>query len=231
MKRHPVSPTSLKMFLQCPALYRARYIDKLFQPQSNRFLERGIRVHSLMEDEIAGKAPDWGAEVAVYRNVGPILDTVERCRDEGYQVLAELEAAVTDGGLKADWWGDDVLYRSKIDLLMVNRERGKRIIMDWKTGKTPGDPLIQLGFNAMCLFPELDRAVYDVFFVYVDQGRSEHFRVMGAFSDAVLLDERGDRTASLSPHLKAIAAAYDSEEFPATCNDKCRWCEWKGCGI
>lgn len=227
---NPISPTSLKLYLQCPALYRARYVDKLYAPESNRFLERGIRVHKLLEDEVAGRSPDWSEERAVYRNVKPVLDAIDAFRKEGFGAETELDAAVNGMGEAVGWWDESAVYRSKIDLLLANRRLDRRVIVDWKTGKTPGDPLIQLAFNAMCLYPHFGSKEYDVLFVYVDQGRSEHFKVRGGLGNGWLVGEDGLAVDGLAYRLTQVESAHGTGNFPATPNERCRWCEWKGCG-
>ncbi|MDR1312269.1 MAG: PD-(D/E)XK nuclease family protein [Deltaproteobacteria bacterium] len=230
-KRHVESPTSLKLFLQCPALYKAQYVDRVYKSESNRYLERGIRVHELMERSVKGEAVDWSDEPGVKRNVAPILEALKRYADEGFEIIAETQAAVDKDGNAVDWWDDSAIYRSKIDLLMVDRERDIRVIMDWKTGKTPGEPLYQLGFNAMCLYPLFGAARFRVAFVYVDADRAEWFSVIGGWNNAWLTDESGKTMEELARSLAQVNSAYDSRNFPATPNDKCRWCGWKKCGL
>jgi RecB family exonuclease len=228
---HPVSPSSLKLHVQCPALYRARYVDKVYRPESNRFLERGIRVHGLLEKELGRIMPAWDGEERVRRNAAPVLERAWRLEAMGYKMLVEHDATVAwDGGL-GTW--DECALRCRLDLLLFNREH--RVIIDWKTGRTPGDADLQLALNALCLYPVLGPGRYETFFVYVDSGRSERYVV-----DVDLPEFRPD---SLTRELAAESAlrrtlcrlldlweAYERDDFPARPGDGCRWCGWRGCG-
>ncbi|MDR1035444.1 MAG: PD-(D/E)XK nuclease family protein [Deltaproteobacteria bacterium] len=240
MSTPTLSPTGLKMFLQCPALFRARYVDKLFRPESNRWMERGTRVHSLIEGELIGKEPDWTEERAVFGNMKSVFEVVDRFRDEGYQMYAEYESAMSREDGKVDWWDESARYRSKLDLLLVHPERHHAVIVDWKTGKTPGDPFVQLAFNAMCVCPEVHENFFDAFFVYVDQGRAEHYKLSAIRGNAWVTDDKWkkqivvnhpDEKYGVRYFLEKVDAACAEDDFPATPNDKCRWCDWKGCGL
>jgi RecB family exonuclease len=232
---NPVSPSSLKLYLQCPALYKARYITREYRPGTNRYLERGIRVHKLIEDELNGLSPDWAAEPAVRRNVAPLLERIARLRDQGFEARAELEAALDAAGGRVGWW-DPAVLRSKIDLLLYHPGRDRRMIIDWKTGHTPGDPDVQLAINALCLYPDLGPGHYDAFFVYVDSGRETRHAfdlALPEFRPGGLTPElaRGSGAAYALGRFLELLDAHGRDDFPATPNDRCRWCEWRGCGL
>jgi hypothetical protein len=233
---NPISPSSLSLFLKCPALYRARYIDRVYAPIPNRYMIRGGRVHKLLELELGGTCPDWGGEKKALANAMPVIQTAEKLRREGYEMHVELSLASDGKGARTGWGGKAAMVRSRIDLLLIDRLSRKAVIVDWKTGTMPGDPLVQLAFNAMCLWPDFggEALEAEAHFVYVDSGRVDTFRVRGeAFNGRVLSGSGGGagslKRGTLKPHMQRLLAAHDKGVFPASPDAKCASCDWNGC--
>ncbi|MDR1038075.1 MAG: PD-(D/E)XK nuclease family protein [Deltaproteobacteria bacterium] len=234
---NPISPSSLSLYLKCPALYRARYIDKEYAPFPNRLMMRGSRVHKLLEQELSGLGPEWGGETDVLANARPVIEQAEKLARAGFEMLVEHSVASDGKGTRTKWGGKATLVRSRIDLLLADRKSGKAVIVDWKTGTMQGDPLVQLAFNAMCLSPDFRGGTLDAeaHFVYVDSGRVDTFRVRGEPFDGRVLSASGAGGADapargpLKPHLLRLLAAHESGSFPAARGDRCASCDWKGC--
>jgi hypothetical protein len=114
------------------------------------------------------------------------------------------------------------------------------MIFDWKTGKSRGYNTLQLAMNAMCAAPcfrwmaTRGLGEFDVYFIYVDDGTSEGHHVTmdiinpkSASAEDIETRQMGDIVAQL----EVMELAHESGDFPATKNDKCKWCDWKGCGL
>jgi hypothetical protein len=236
----PVSATSLKLFMQCPALYKARYIDKSFTPKSNHYLERGLAVHKRMERALTGQEVDWTGEEYVQRVAAPIIEKIFALKDAGFTVLAEYEAATNGLGKQSGWWDKDTYIRAKIDCLIFDPEYQHCMVIDWKTGKTEPDE-VQLSLNTLCLGPILNMYVdkkrtqhkeFNLFYYYLDKDTCKHYKMV---CDVAAPKTLGSKDRLRSVHKKALQAiaslftAHMDGSFPYLKGDGCRFCEWRGC--
>jgi RecB family exonuclease len=218
----PESPTSLKQFVDCPFKYKAKYIDKSFVTVSNRYLERGNMVHGKMDGLLKGNQVGFPVtEAEVKRNAEEALETLKPFdkRAAGWRVESELELAVDSGFERVGYWDPKAWLRCKVDLLMASPDGGRIVLVDWKTGKTPGLPE-QLIINAMCLTPDYGwLARYFGTFVYLDHGKCDFVNLN--LSSKKLLN-------LIFKPMEALEKAYASGNFPPNPGWGCRWCEIEG---
>ncbi|MDR1871987.1 MAG: PD-(D/E)XK nuclease family protein [Deltaproteobacteria bacterium] len=219
------SPSSLKTFINCPALYKARYIDKIIKFTGNAATERGELIHKRMEELCLGSAlsPDWGtngdgAKLYGQNFINEVLK-IGSLREKGVKIYVERQIAINAKGEIVDWWDKSAILRSRIDLFIDMEYAGA--VIDWKTGRTPGDPL-QLLINAMCLYPLNPKTRYDGYFVYLDQAKVDSSTMI--FDTAPLNSENG-KVLELRLWLEKLERAYAENTFPATANNDCRWCD------
>jgi hypothetical protein len=230
-----ISPTSFKLFMDCPRKYKACYIEKLYKFEGNKYTERGDIVHKLMENEVKyilhenwGK-PTWPDDL---KTVRPFAKQAIRDLDipyfmnAGWKITTEKEAAVDETGNTVGWWESSYL-RSRIDLFMISPDYKKGIIVDWKTGKTRGNDS-QLAINILTLSPkERTCEEYGVAFVYLDLKEVDFKMIENTltapeskedpFFDEVIYNIKKLRT------IQENNGVY--ERNPGA---TCRWCEIKG---
>jgi RecB family exonuclease len=229
----PISPSTLKTFLRCPALYKATHITKEAKFQDSEPLRRGRRVHELLERAVKGPEPDWGGEDAVARNTLKLRRALGMMAGKGARVLTELSAATDGMGATADFFDDRNAYlRCRIDVL-VERPGGRPLVLDWKTGREGyDDPSIQLAINCLCLAPIYGLGAYDAALVYVDAGVSRSYRMEVDVAEIRGLDPQLRSRSSMAATLAAaarLAEAHESGDFPRTPGQSCRWCDWREC--
>ena len=134
--------TSISLFLKCPQRYKAQYVDRRVPRTSSPALERGNAIHEQLETSLKAKAdapPVW-----VDENLWASL------RSLPVQVEQKIET--------------DTLV-AKLDVYVPMGDAA--LILDWKTGKSEGDPL-QFDVYAAALRSKGITKVQGLF-VYVDR--------------------------------------------------------------
>lgn len=136
------SYSRLVTFLECPAKFKYKNIDKLPEPQGPA-LARGERIHKLAENYVknGGILPvelsQFQVEFDQLRAVAPSLSY-------------EMQAAFTSAWSKAEWFGKDAWCRVVIDLFQpAGRKGGTARIIDYKTGQVRGSYADQLELYAL----------------------------------------------------------------------------------
>jgi hypothetical protein len=236
----PISATSLKLYMQCPALYKARYIDKAFTPKSNQYLERGLAIHKKMEQALKGVPVDWTGEEHVQRVAAPIIEKIFALVNAGFRLEVECEAATNGLGAVSGWWDGNTFLRAKIDCLLWDPGRQKYMVIDWKTGKTEPDET-QLSVNVLCLGPRFDLYVdvgrtkyleYDMFYYYLDMDTCKQYKMVCDVGAPKVLTSK-DRHRSVHKNtlnaINNLSVAHTTDKFPFTKGSGCRFCEWRGC--
>jgi hypothetical protein len=231
--------------MECPRKYKAQYIEKIYKFEGNVHTRRGVLIHDLMFREInrlinGGPPVVWPENekrVEVFaKEVIEALD-FKYFLSEGWYVSPEKELAVDREGRKVGWYDNDAYIRSRLDLLVVSPDLKKYLIVDWKTGKTPGFDL-QLPLNILSL-PEGDRRHdkrYDGAFVYLDLRKVDIRSDFGFMSlDIYPFDRRksaggGDTAESAADYVLDLEEAWRDDDFRTSPGSYCRWCEVKSLG-
>lgn len=128
------SHTKISDYLQCPAKFYEKYIKKSTKHTSSEAMEKGNRVHKILE--LAVNAPDGVAHNVVdieANRLMPIIPLLNRLKDLG--AAAELELGVKRDWTPCSFWDKEAWGRCKIDILAADKQ-GRGIIVDWKTGAT-----------------------------------------------------------------------------------------------
>jgi RecB family exonuclease len=213
------------MFKGCPRRYKARYIEKIFTFTTNKFIERGNALHEYMATRINAGQDHWpeGESLNVRANCDRFLQAfhLDQLREKGWLVTAEAKMSVDSNYGLCDYWDDKAYLRGIIDLLMVppDPNKGPILIVDWKTGKTPGSPE-QLIANALTLSASYGERPYTGFFCYLDSGKIETFKFN------TYRGRQDPRIEAVVQNLLAVHKAYGQDEFPPKPGGKdCRWCE------
>lgn len=241
------SPTSLKLFKQCPRKYKAQYVEHSLPYVQHPNAARGDKIHKGMELSIKNMFNPsdmpivWPGDTNL-PYVTSQLATIETLIRTGWRPEVELNVA-TDG------YGHDVAYKSKaawlrcrVDLAMMHPDKDYGILFDHKTGKIYDDDEIQLEANAICMAPRTGLSKFKVMFIYLDEQKVKHFDVAVNTPEPRGLDITGIATCSTPETLIAmhrLAEAFERDNWPAVKNPFCRWrdkktgvlmgCEVKDC--
>jgi RecB family exonuclease len=219
------SPSSLKLFAECPYKYKARYIQRLYKFEGNVYTKRGELIHALMEEECQQETvPNWPDNELKVREFGrrvlyEDLKLNELVMGGGWDILIEDDRAITKAGLPTGWVTPDAWLRSRVDLALVPQQAEKGVIVDWKTGKTPGDPA-QLTINAMCLQHKTGLERWIGSFVYLDQRNITTYEIN--------LTPEDPWVTWVRETMETLYLSHEHNAFPKRPSPKCRWCEVKG---
>ena len=154
-------------------------------------------------------------------------------RAAGAELHVEVPCATDGLGGPAMFFDNDRAFlRCKIDAMLC-REGRPPVIIDWKTGKQGrDDPAVQLAINCLCAAGSQGPGEYEVFFVYVDTGATERYRMEVDVDRILGLDPELMRRSSMRGTLELIGRmreAHERGDFPYSRGDHCRWCDWAAC--
>lgn len=203
------SLSALKQYETCPYQYKLSRVEKRPEPPSDA-LERGNRIHRMMEDAVLGKE-DLPKGLA--RFDGLIKELVTRPNLEVEKMWCftkELETTYP-----TNW--DGTWLRVKMDLF--SRDDKKGYALDWKTGGIYPDHREGMkiyAWAAMLRFPELEEVEVDL--VYIDQRR--------AIAETITKDAIMSFQAPLLERVAAMERAYVKGDFPVLPGRHCAWCPW-----
>jgi len=146
------SYSSIKMFENCPLRYYEQRVKKSVVDPGGEASKHGERIHKFLEDRLRlnETLPDEMVEIE------PWVQSVERLAD-GNKLFIEHELTINKSMIPTGWWDADAWLRSKLDVLIV-RDDGNALVMDWKTGKRRTDPFQLQLFAAQVFthFPEVN---------------------------------------------------------------------------
>lgn len=225
----PISPSNYEKFLACPYQYYGMYVTKEIKFQENEAMRRGTRLHKCLELTLKGSefSAGWLPEDrAILEFCRPVLDIVRRAMANGWTVYIEYEAAVNRQGQSAGWWKTDFL-RSKIDVVLADLKNQIAMVIDWKSGKTPGK-ISQFQLNAFSVFPELGIKDYTGYFVYLDQKKIEKHSFTLPFTNLAMVGEdywRSTGFKDLTANVRRLESAWLTGDWPKTPQRGCRWCD------
>lgn len=228
-----LSPSNLKTYRDCPRKFQARYVTKELKFTQSPAAARGEQLHALME---AAVRTGWDSiqwpERGNREYARSFIQTIWNLKAAGWIVKAELEAATDGLGNVTGWWDKPPqnFMRSKIDVCATHPDKDHAIIIDWKTGRVYDSDLIQLAVNALCLYPITGKTKYQAMFAYLDSGT-----VKDASLEIDILHPATYELKENSPlrdvmlAIRGVKKAYDENQWPATKNRFCNWCEVQEC--
>jgi CRISPR/Cas system-associated exonuclease Cas4 (RecB family) len=218
----PESYSSLKTYLDCPRQYQARYITREIGWESSPAALRGEDLHERMRSLIeGGEFSVQGGETAA-KEVGERFARVlmvEDLKARGWKVLVEVELGLT-ADLKSVGYHDGAWLRGRLDLVLVpprNKPTEPLVVVDWKTGRTPGS-VLQLQVAAALHYPAHRKRKMMGLFAYLDQGLMERHDM------SVVAGVEAVREA-----MGRVEAAWEADAWPMNRGGpSCRWCQLKG---
>ena len=218
MKPQPWSHSRLNALATCPRQFHAVQVVKRIPRTSGVEADWGNTVHEAID--LWFKTDVWNDILNPYK---ARLDEVKNL-SRGFRVMSENDFSI-DRHLEpcspTDW--DRVWCRAKLDLILVNADKGYALIKDWKTGKVKDDPeqLVLYALLAFIYLPEVN--VVHCNYEWLKFGRTG--------SPATF--ERKDvpaMWATLTPKLIEYARSFREEDWKPKPSGLCRgWCPVNDC--
>lgn len=172
------SPSNLKTFRTCPYKFERMYIKKDVPKKPVPALERGIKIHSWMENAVkhGWDSIEW-LENRTRDTAYGAWQAVHRLQLLNWDVQAEVDCAIDGLGNRVDWWEQPPLnwLRCKLDVLAVSPDGTSGIVIDWKTGR-PWDDELQLMCNVMCAATGTEVKHWHVMYYYLDSGTVRDYK-------------------------------------------------------
>lgn len=209
MRSFSWSLSALKQYETCPYQYKVSRVEKRQEPPSDA-LERGNRIHKMMEDAVLGKEE---LPKGLQRFSGLVKELVTRPNLEVEKMWCFTKELETTH--EKDW--DGTWLRVKMDLFSRGGKKG--YALDWKTGGIYPDHregMKVYAWAAMLRFPELEEVEVDL--VYIDQRKAR--------AETIPKDEIMAFQVPLLERAAAMERAYNDGTFPASPGRHCSWCPW-----
>lgn len=201
MYSKPVSPSSLKLWKECPFKWADCYINGNRQPPGAA-AQRGTDLHNMLEDFFNGSPYPSGNKTL--RPWQPLMEGLAAA-----DPVAEGELAVNFAWESCNYNSPLAYYRGKKDL---HYDHGTTLnIFDWKSGKIYDDHEFQ-GASYACMSPGYE--AYKSSFVYLD-----HPMVIKTWTYTA--QQVAARRIEITNVIQELRTA---EEYPATPGDGCTWC-------
>ena len=167
------SPSSLKLFDNCPHRFLRERILCDVSDQGSDAAQRGRAAHEVFERAALGEQA-WPEEYAHVRDHLALVceqpaATEVTARLEDVNLAVEVKLAL-DAELRPAAW-DDGWMRGIVDALALDGKTAR--VIDYKTGKKrPQDSAMQMRFYALAVFrhlPKVERVVTDLFWTRTNE--------------------------------------------------------------
>lgn len=144
MKPQPISWSRLSRFKNCPKQFYEITIAKRFADATySADGDWGMRAHAMFQDYLKGKR-ELTSEFKQYRDY---LDSIRNIRG---QMQVEIQQALNTSLQPCNWWADDVFIRAVADVMHIQEDKERILVIDHKFGKKK--PTDQLALTALVLF-------------------------------------------------------------------------------
>ena len=231
MKFSPYSYSKISSFVSCPRKFKYNYIDKLGVFKPSLALEKGSRVHQLLEnfDKIkeTKELPSYKFKLTPPESQGDVdkvaFDFMKSDLGKRYLTECDVIGDEVKFGLDAkltpcSYYSKSAIMRGAIDKLVKIDD--KLIIIDWKTGKYPAQEYhdnsqsVMYAIWAFREYPEINEI--EATYVYVEHD-SEHKYIF-------LRKYLQNYVTSYSDKIVKIEK---EEEFPKIKHVLCDWCDFQ----
>ena len=209
------SYSAIKDFYNCPRkYYETRILKKWPKEEKSEQIIYGEDVHKALEEHITINKP-----------LGPhsrYQDTMDALIAIPGEKLPEVRMALNDELKPVDFFAADVFIRGVADLVIIDRDKKRATIFDYKTGKATYPDPEQLELMALMvfrLFPEIEEVKAALLFVV-------HNKVIPAAY------ERKDEKAKWNKwevKIANIENAQDSGVWNENPTGLCGWCVVRDC--
>lgn len=201
-----LSYSALKMWLTCPAQFRAKYVDRTWPAEADTpALRRGREVHAVLEAAVRNGYAVPEARLGIWLPPG-LIDQLHKGR-----AVAEAGLGITEDGRPCRPDAPDAWLIGYIDVLMA--VQGDALLLDWKTGKPRPDPL-QADVYATLLRAHDPQLAVQFVWVFLEA------RVV----ESIDVDMNAER------RVRSIAAqALAPQEYEPKPSFACAWCPLVAC--
>lgn len=151
----------------CPAMYVAKYETKKWIDTPNPQMDRGIAVHSSIENTI-----NYGIHLEGEAAKLPVAQqwttALLQMKDAGILVAPEFKFGLDKNFNKVDFFrAPDLRARIGLDVLVNNS--GKGLVIDWKTGRYKPEHLTDADFYGAAAAVAIRTRSMDAMYVYLDE--------------------------------------------------------------
>jgi CRISPR/Cas system-associated exonuclease Cas4 (RecB family) len=206
------SHSAIKQYEICPKQYKMQRITREVMASFGEASIYGNRIHDQLDLRLKDHTVDPLPEESV--KYEPIVAGIEAMPG----VLTSEDEMTLNIDLKpTGWWDKDAWLRSKIDVLIKNKETA--VVLDWKTGKHRPD-FSQLELFAIQTFkhhPEITKVKST--FVWLKDMRMDHMTY--TIADAPRLWNK------LLSRIGRIEKSLKEDDWPAKPSGLCGWCPAK----
>ena len=211
MKLPPWSHTFLRDYQNCQHKSFRRFVLRDLPFESTEAMEEGKRVHEALARRI-GKGTPLPGSMRGYEPVCSLFD--------GRVCYTELKLGIDRSRLSCGFFDDQVYGRGIIDLAVIDRERRRAMLVDWKTGK-PREDNLELKLQAVLLaarYPYLERIAGHLFWT-----RTMRPGPMYDLSDIEATWEEVQRS------MHEVERSFRLDDWPKDENPLCGWCPVLDC--
>lgn len=230
LKYSPYSYSKIESFMHCPHKFKLNYIDKISVFSQNKALEKGSRVHEIIE--FFEPAKYWKMKSFDYK----LLDEEEQkateklgvdfCNSEmgkkylmhpgalGHEIKMGLDTRLNP----CNYFDDNAMLRGKIDFTI--KDGNRLIVVDWKTGKVKtqenmsNDQVLLYAIWGFNMFSDVDEIQAD--YVYVEHN--------DYYSFTFKREDYKNFTKNYATKIKKIET---EQEFRKNVGRLCDWCDYK----
>jgi len=199
-------------YAQCPFKFKCKHIDRLPDPGSAA-MQRGNTIHKLAEDYTLGKIKKCPPELKHFAGQFKELQKLSPIVEQAWGYRSDW----TWTG-KPNWFGDDVWFRAKADLMVVYDDATADLI-DHKTGKkyqTNKDQVELFALAGFKRYPHLTEINTRLW--YLDQPTDNEVVLSYTAKDAALIQKGWS---------KKVIPMFADRKFAPRPNDKCHWCTFR----
>jgi putative RecB family exonuclease len=233
MKFSPYSYSKIDSFKHCPHKFKLSYIDKIKVFTTNEALEKGSRVHQIIELWVPNQKelPAFNyvllSEEKQQEAENIALKFIQSEMGQSYllhpgAIGHEIHMGLDTKLSPSNYHNPNTMLRGKIDFLI--KDGRTLIVVDWKTGKVKSqeyqtnDQVMLYSIWAFNMFSDIDTVIAD--YVYVEHNEINTFRFERQYYK--------NYTRSYANHIKAIET---ETVFPKSVGRLCDWCDYKKQGI
>jgi hypothetical protein len=159
------------MYENCPLRYYRQRIKKDVVDKGGPASIAGERQHKQLEDRLRSGTP-------LPDETKQMESVCKSLLKKNWTIHPELELAVNDKLKPTGWWDADAWLRAKVDVVVLNSDETKAIVLDWKTGKRRPDPF-QLEISAAMVFAHYKTVQeVDASFVWIKDRATDRINVV-----------------------------------------------------
>jgi len=208
------SYTSLKEYQQCPRKYYENKVLKKWPFIETDATMYGKEVHKALEDYV-GKGVDLGK----HSRFKGLADSITRIKGEK---LVEFKMSLDYSLQPCDYFHQDVYLRGIADVIVLDREKGRAYIVDYKTGGAKYPDKEQLELMALMVFryfPEITHIKAALLFVVHDVTITAEYHKK----------DTKPKWVSWVAKINEIETARENDVWNEKNGPLCGWCNCEGC--